>query len=48
VRLESELAERLGTRVMLTYGEHGGGQLIIDFDTLEIFDGILERLGYVP
>jgi len=46
VRLESELAERLGTRVTLAYGEHGRGQLIIDFDTLEILDGVLERLGY--
>lgn len=48
VRLESELAERLGTRVTLAYGGQGRGQLVIDFDTLEILDGVLERLGYGP
>lgn len=48
VRLESELAERLGTRVTLAYEGDGHGQLIIDFDALEILDGVLERLGYVP
>jgi len=46
VRLESELAERLGTRVTLIYGEQGRGQLVIDFDTLEILEGVLEQLGY--
>ncbi|MCP5197430.1 MAG: hypothetical protein H6974_11705 [Gammaproteobacteria bacterium] len=48
VHLELELAERLGTRVTLAYAEHGRGQLIIDFDTLDILDGVLERLGYGP
>ena len=46
VRLESELAERLGTRVTLACGGQGRGQLVIDFDTLEILDGVLERMGY--
>lgn len=47
-RLESELAKGLGMRVTLAYAEHSRGALIIGFDTLEILDGVLERLGYRP
>jgi ParB family chromosome partitioning protein len=47
-RLEADLAERLGTRVTIRYGDGGQGQLIVDFADLEILEGVLERLGYRP
>jgi ParB family chromosome partitioning protein len=47
-RLETDLTEKLGTPVTVTYGEQGRGQLVIDFDTLEILEGVLEKLGYAP
>lgn len=46
VRLETDLAERLGTPVTLDYGADGRGRLIVEFANLEILDGVLERLGY--
>ncbi|MFO1429872.1 MAG: ParB/RepB/Spo0J family partition protein [Candidatus Competibacteraceae bacterium] len=45
MRLESELADRLGTPVTITYGGPGQGRLVIDFATLEILDGILEKIA---
>ena len=45
-RLETDLAERLGTRVTIRYGDGGQGQLVVDFANLEILEGVLERLGY--
>ena len=45
-RLETELAEQLGTRVTIRYGDGGQGQRAIDFANLEILEGVLERLGY--
>lgn len=47
-RLETELAERLGSRVTIGYGADGRGQLVVDFDDLEILDGVLERMGVRP
>ncbi len=47
-RLETDLAERLGTQVTISCGEGGRGQLVIDFANLEILDGVLERLGHAP
>ena len=46
VRLETDLAERLGTPVTLDYGADGRGRLIVEFADLEILEGVLERLGY--
>ena len=48
VRLETDLAERLGTPVTLDYGADGRGRLIIEFADLEILEGVLERIGYRP
>jgi ParB family chromosome partitioning protein len=48
VRLETDLANQLGTRVTVTFSADGQGQLIVDFANLEILDGVLERLGYKP
>ena len=45
-RLETDLAERLGTPVTLDYGADGRGRLIVEFANLEILEGVLERLGY--
>lgn len=44
-RLETDLADRLGTRVTVTYGADGRGQLIVEFADLEILEGVLERMG---
>jgi len=44
-RLEADLAEWLGTRVTIRYGDGGQGQLAIDFANLEILEGVLERIG---
>lgn len=46
IRLESVIAELLGTPVTLRYGPDGQGDLIIHFSNLDIFDHILECLGY--
>lgn len=43
-RLENDLAERLGTPVTITYAGSGQGQVVIDFATLEILDGVLDKL----
>jgi ParB family chromosome partitioning protein len=47
-RLETDLAEQLGTRVTIDCGENGRGRLVVDFADLEILEGVLERIGYVP
>lgn len=44
-RLETELAERFGTPVTIRHDTDGRGQLVVDFDDLEILDGVLERMG---
>lgn len=46
-RLERALCETLGTAVSVRYDSSGRGQVVIDFDTLDILDGILEKLGYI-
>jgi ParB family chromosome partitioning protein len=43
-RLETELGERLGTRVTFKQSAGGRGQLIIDYSSLEVLDGILARI----
>ncbi|MDG4597447.1 MAG: ParB/RepB/Spo0J family partition protein [Candidatus Contendobacter sp.] len=47
-RLETDLAEQLGTPVTIRHGADGRGQLIVDFANLEILEGMLERIGYRP
>jgi ParB family chromosome partitioning protein len=42
-RLENELAEQLGARVTIKADRRGRGKLLIEFDSLEHLDGILER-----
>ena len=48
VRLETDLAEWLGTRVTIDYGANGQGRLVVEFTDLEILEGVLERIGYRP
>jgi ParB family chromosome partitioning protein len=44
VRLEEELADRLGATVKLTANAKGSGKLVIEFAGLDQLDGIVERL----
>ncbi len=44
-RLENTLAEQVGSPVAVDYDESGRGALRIQFQNLEILEGILQRLG---
>jgi ParB family chromosome partitioning protein len=45
--LERRLSEHLGSRVTIQLGrKRGSGRILIDFFTLDQFDGILSRLGF--
>ena len=44
VRLENELADRLGARVRIDHKTRGKGSLTIHYTSLEALDGILERI----
>jgi ParB family chromosome partitioning protein len=43
-RLETELGERLGTKVTFKHGSAGKGQMVIQYSSLEELDGILARI----
>jgi len=43
-RLETELGERLGTKVTFKHGAGGKGQMVIQYSSLEALDGILSRI----
>jgi ParB family chromosome partitioning protein len=43
-RLETELGERLGTKVTFKHGATGKGQMVIQYSSLEELDGILARI----
>jgi len=44
VRLETDLSDRLGTRVEISTGKRvGSGKMIISYDSLEQLDGLIER-----
>jgi len=43
-RLETDLSERLGARVQIRQGAKGKGQLVIDYTSLDVLDGILAHL----
>lgn len=44
LRLETDLSDRLGTRVEISSGRRAGsGKMIISYDSLEQLDGLLER-----
>ncbi len=44
VRLEEELSDRLATPVVFKMGPKGRGQMIIDFQNLDVLEGVLARL----
>ena len=44
VRLETELADRLGAKVRIDHKAKGKGSLTIHYSSLEALDGILERI----
>ncbi|MDY7219810.1 ParB/RepB/Spo0J family partition protein [Denitrificimonas sp. JX-1] len=43
-RLETKLAERLGTKVQIKHGQKGKGQLVISYGTLEELQGVLAHI----
>ena len=43
-RLETDLSDRLGARVQIRQGAKGRGQLVIDYTSLDVLDGILAHL----
>jgi ParB family chromosome partitioning protein len=43
-RLEQDLGEKLGTKVVFKHGSNGRGQLVIAYSSLEELDGILARI----
>lgn len=45
LRLQEELAQHLGTAVMLKVQKKGSGKLIISYDSLDRLEAILARLG---
>ncbi len=46
--LQRQLGEHLGTKVAITSGKKKGtGRLTIDFYSLDQFDGLMERLGFL-
>ena len=44
MRLETELAERLGAKVRIEPGRKGAGRIVIGYASLEALDGILARI----
>jgi ParB family chromosome partitioning protein len=44
VRLETELAEKLGAKVRIEPGRKGAGRIVIGYASLEALDGILARI----
>src|SRR5204862_6945694 len=44
VRLETDLAERLGAPVRIESGRKGAGRIVIQYATLDQLDGILARV----
>ncbi len=45
LRLQEQIAERLGTRVGIQHGTKGAGKLVIEYKTLDHLDDVLSRLG---
>ena len=43
-RLEQELAEKLGARVLIQQGSGGKGKLVVSYNTLDELDGILAHI----
>ncbi len=44
LRLEAEIAEKLGAKVAVQHGASGGGKLIVSYNSLDELDGILAHI----
>ena len=44
-RLEQDLAEKLGARVAIEHGAAGKGRLVVQYNSLDELDGILQAMG---
>lgn len=44
-RIEEQVAQRLGAKVQIRHGKKGVGKLIINYDSLDQLEGVLERLA---
>jgi ParB family chromosome partitioning protein len=44
LRLEQELAEKLGAKVAIQHSRHGKGQLVVSYNSLDELDGILAHI----
>ena len=44
VRLEQRLADTLGAKVAIRYNRSGKGKLVIEYNSLDELDGILEHI----
>lgn len=44
-RLEQELADKLGAKVLIQQGKGGGGRLVVSYHSLEELDGILGHIN---
>jgi ParB family chromosome partitioning protein len=43
-RLEEDLSTRIGTMVLIRHGKKGSGKLIINYDSLDQLEGVLDRI----
>jgi len=43
-RLQDDLAERLGARVVITHGAKGRGKMVVSYNSLDELEGILEHI----
>jgi len=43
-RLEENIATRIGALVSIRHGKQGGGKLIIQYDSLDQLEGVIERI----
>jgi ParB family chromosome partitioning protein len=43
-RLERELAEKLGAKVLFQHGSSGKGKLVVSYNSLDELDGILSHI----
>lgn len=43
-RLEQDLSDRIGARVAIQHGNRGKGKMVIQYNSLDELDGILERI----
>ncbi len=45
LRLQNELSEKIGARVILNHQKNGKGSLVISYSSLEELEGVMSRLG---